>query len=71
MPFLPKWTNEPSYVDLEENVALGTGMSIRYEDGDCGIVISIKNLSNDVLKMLLVTFFQKSQLAKGHGFGGT
>ena len=55
MPFLPKWTNEPKSVlgiDLEESVALGMGMWMRYEAGNYAIVVSIKELSNDVLKMV-------------------
>ena len=55
MPFLPKWTNEPKSVlgiDLEESVALGMGMWMRYEAGNYAIVVSIKELSNDVLRMV-------------------
>ena len=38
---------------LVENVALGMGMRMRYEAGNCAIVFSIRELSNDVLKMIV------------------
>ena len=44
--FCPKCTNEPNLalerIDLEENVALGMGMRMRSEAGNCAIVISKK-----------------------------
>ena len=48
--FCLKWNNEPKSVlgiDFEANIVL-----LRYEAGDCAVVVSIKEPSNDILKMV-------------------